>query len=134
DNGVPGGFVFGGIFEPLSITLLPDGTPLVAWPGLSHATKVARWSSGTSWAAVGTPPPSNGGAGEDNGPIVRATSAGEVYLAWMVRPASSGYHVEAAHLEAGAWTILGGPLMANGSAQHYALAFDASGAPLVAAT
>jgi hypothetical protein len=132
DNGVPGGFVFGGIPDPLSITLLPDGTPLVAWPGLSHATMVARWISGTSWTAVGSPPPSNSGAGEDNGPIVRATSAGEVYLAWMVR--TSSYHVEAAHLEAGAWTILGGPLMANGSAQHYALAFDLGGAPLVSAT
>jgi len=88
--------------------------------------------SGTTWAAVGTPPPTNSGAGETNAPIVRATVTGELYLASMIRTTPSTYHVTAARLEAGEWTLLGGPLVTAGSARDFDVLIDAGGALVVA--
>jgi hypothetical protein len=115
-----------------SLALTPDGGVIASWLTTGHVTVVARYVSGTTWTAVGTPPSGASGGGETNGPLVVVDKTGGIDLAWKDRPAPSTYRTFAAQYDGATWKTLGGALATAGSAfSDYALMVDAANAPVV---
>lgn len=115
-----------------SLALTPDGGVIASWLTTGHATAVARYMSGTTWTAVGTPPSGAAGGGENNGPLVVVDKTGTIDLAWKDRTAASTYHTFAAQYDGTTWKPLGAAVATAGSADgDYALMVDATNAPVV---
>jgi predicted small lipoprotein YifL len=130
--GVPDSYVWSSLYlTPVSIALTADGTPLVAWPGFSDRTGVAKLAGATTWNAVGTPLEDLAFVSESSGPVVRLNGAGTVFVASMTKTAAPTSHPTVFRLDADAWTPLGDPPMTAGDGQDYDLAIDATGAPVL---
>ncbi len=131
--GVPDSYVWSSLYlTPISIALMIDGTPVVAWPGFSDRTGVAKLAGDTTWTAIGMPLENPGVATESSGPVVRVNAAGTVFVAAMTQTPGATEHATVFRLDADAWTPLGdAPMTTGGGGQDYDLAIDATGAPVL---
>ena len=136
-GGVPGdlALTFFGAARALSLTLTPDGLPIVAWGTQGHAV-VAEFVAGTTWTTLGTAPNSDGLSHSINGPIVRVNSASDVFLAWIFPQVESGGNaadlVSVSLFDGTTWQAVGGPLYSAYVTRDYDMIIDGSGAPIVA--
>jgi hypothetical protein len=131
-KGVLAGITFGTVLlSPVSLSLAPDGRPLVSWANFARVTAVAKFDTGTTWNALGTSPESFPSF-ENNGPVVRVNGAGDVFVAWMTRAMNgAATHVTVARFDAGAWSMLGMAPSTGAVGQDYDLAIDRAGAPIL---
>jgi hypothetical protein len=135
--GVPGDAAntFFGTARALSLTISPDGLPVVAWPGTQIPTNVAEFVSGTTWTTLGRAPNSNILSYSVNGPVVRVNSTGDIFLAWIDLQVVGGdatERVSVSRFDGTTWQALGGPLVSGYQARDYDMTIDKSGAPVVA--
>jgi hypothetical protein len=90
-----------------------------------------KFVSGSTWTMVGTPPAANSGGGSENGPVVRVSTAGDLFVASMMR-VGTAYQMSAARYDGSVWQLLGTQVSSTGAPRDYDMAIDASGAPIVA--
>jgi hypothetical protein len=137
-GGVPGAdpaLTFFGAARGLSLTLTPDGLPIVAWGTQGHAV-VAEFVSGTTWTMLGTAPNSNGLSSSINGPVVRVNGTGDILLAWISLQVESDGNaadlVAVSRFDGTTWQAVGGPLYSAYVTRDYDMIIDGSGALIVA--
>jgi hypothetical protein len=136
--GVPGDLAqtFLGAARALSLTLTPDGLPIVAWPGTKVHSVVAEFVSGTTWTMLGLGPNCNTLSNSVNGPVVRVNSTGDIFLAWInlqvEADSNAAELVSVSRFDGTTWQALGGPLYSAYVARDYDMLVDGSGAPIVA--
>ena len=131
--GIEGSFVINDSQQtPVSLALEGDGTPLVAWQGLSWKVSVARYVGSMTWNVVGTP------FGDDfahnlefSGPVVHVNATGVLFATKLVKTGSA-VHPNVFRFDGGAWQALGDPPSSEGSGQDYDFALDGTGAPVLA--
>jgi hypothetical protein len=139
-EGVPGDLAqtFFGMGRALSLSLTPDGRPVVAWPGTKAHTIVAELVSGTTWTMLGTGPNTDTLAHSMNGPVVRVNQTGDVFLAWIFPQVETGGNaaplVSVSRFDGTNWQTLGGPLYSAYLGRDYDMVIDNSGAPIAANT
>ena len=122
----------------LSLSLTPDGRPVVAWPGTQVHAVVAEFVSGTTWTMLGTGPDTDTLAYSMNGPVVRVNQTGDVFLAWISTQVETGGNaaplVSVSRFDGTNWQTLGGPLYSAYLGRDYDMVIDNSGAPIAADT
>jgi hypothetical protein len=137
-GGVPGdtALTFFGTARALSLTLTPDGRPVVAWPGQTVLINVAEFVSGTTWTTLGKAPNNNILSASVNGPVVRVNGTGNIYLAWIDPEVESDGNaaelVSVSSFDGTTWQRLGSPLNSAYVTRDYDMIIDDSGAPIVA--
>jgi hypothetical protein len=132
-TGIEGSYVINDSQQtPVSLALEGDGTPLVAWQGLSWKVSVARYVGSMTWNVVGTP------FGDDfahnlefSGPVVHVNATGVLFATKLVKTGSA-VHPNVFRFDGGAWQALGDPPSSEGSGQDYDFALDGTGAPVLA--